>query len=118
MSLGIVPAPPCAITVVAPCITLYETRVPPGMVVLPRFETVGLDADLRELLGDEVRDRRDHRGRRRRHAVRADGGDADRSLVPAVRVSALGVVAALAACPHVAVLVDEVAVADVAPAPR
>ena len=83
-----------------------------------RVGAVGLEAELREFLRDEVRDRRDHRGRRLRHAVRADGGDADRSLVPAVGMSALGVVAALAARPHVAVLVDKVAVADIAPAAR
>ena len=40
MSLAIVAVPPCATTVVAPCSTLYDTRVPAGIGVLPRFDTV------------------------------------------------------------------------------
>src|SRR5205085_6619874 len=49
---------------------------------------------------------------------RPERREPDRALVPAVRVPGLGAVAALAAGPHVAELVDDVVVANVAPAAR
>ena len=116
-----------ALDVVAVAVTLHVRRVrgdvvprPVGRLLLMRelVSAEGLHAELRELCRDDVRDRAHHRRRRRGRAVGAERGDADGALVPAVGVPALGAVATLAAGPHVAEFVDDVAVPDVAPTTR
>src|SRR4029079_9913788 len=78
----------------------------------------GLDAELRRLHRDDVRDRALQRARRLRHAVVAERRDPDRSVVPTVRVTGDDVFPTLSAGPDVAELVDDVVVANVAPATR
>ncbi len=77
-----------------------------------------LDAELLELHRDDVRDAVLQRRRGRLGAVVADRGDADRAVVPPVGVASDDVVAAGSTGPDVAELVDQVVVANVAPAAR
>src|SRR5439155_18424344 len=82
------------------------------LLMLEDVVAVRLDAELRRLGGDDVRDRALQLAGRRRDAVVAERGDADRAVVPAVRVTADDVVAALPTGPDVPELVDEVVVAN------
>ena len=97
-------------------------RLPRASAVLlfvgERVRAGRLDAARQELHGDDVRVAVQHHRGRWCVGECPEIRDAHRAAVPAVRVTADGVVATLASLPHVAEPVDDEVVADVSPASR